>query len=424
MANNEHLRIINQGAKTWNSWKEANREITPNLRGADLREAQLSGVDLVGADCNHADLMGADLSQAYLSEAEFGHANLNDANLSFARIDGTDLTEATLRGANLNQARIIEANLSKADLREADLREVNLSGANLSDANLTGADLSGAELVDANFSRAYLRKANLNRADLSGADLTETNFSGADLSETTLYDADLSGADLSGADLTLAHVARTAFGNNDLSTVKGLKNVMHLGPSTIGVDTLYKSDGKIPEVFLRGAGIPEDFITFLPSLVGRAIEFYSSFISYSHEDEEFSQRLHSRMRSENLRVWYAPEDMRGGKKLHEEIFRAIQIHDKLLLVLSENSMKSEWVMTEIRRARKVEREESRRKLFPIRLVDFDAIQKWECFDADRGKDLAVELREYYIPDFSNWKDHDAFEAEFGKLLRALRAEQH
>jgi hypothetical protein len=127
------------------------------------------------------------------------------------------------------------------------------------------------------------------------------------------------------------------------------------------------------------------------------------------------------MLSEDLRVWYAPEDMQGGRKLREEIFSAIQIHDKLLLVLSEWSMKSEWVSTEIRRAKRVEREESRRKLFPIRLVDFESIQKWECFDADSGKDLAVELREYYIPDFSNWKDHDAFESEFGKLLRDLKA---
>jgi hypothetical protein len=78
-------------------------------------------------------------------------------------------------------------------------------------------------------------------------------------------------------------------------------------------------------------------------------------------------------------------------------------------------------MTEIRRARKIERIEKRRKLFPIRLVDFDVVQRWECFDGDSGTDLAIELREYYIPDFSNWKDHDSFEAEFGKLLRDLRA---
>jgi hypothetical protein len=55
------------------------------------------------------------------------------------------------------------------------------------------------------------------------------------------------------------------------------------------------------------------------------------------------------------------------------------------------------------------------------LVDFEAIQRWECFDADTRKDLAIEVREYYIPDFSSWKDHDAFEAELGNLLRDLRA---
>ena len=43
-------------------------------------------------------------------------------------------------------------------------------------------------------------------------------------------------------------------------------------------------------------------------------------------------------------------------------------------------------------------------------------------DADTGKDLAVELREDHIPDFSNWKNHDAFESAFNDLLRDLRAQ--
>jgi hypothetical protein len=255
------------------------------------------------------------------------------------------------------------------------------------------------------------------------ATLINVDFSDAILNGTDLVEANLSCANLGGADLSNAYIGLTTFGNNDLSLVKGLESTIPLGPITIGVDTLYKSQGKIPVEFLSVAGIPGDFITQIPSLIAgiQPIQFHSCFISYSHQDERFSQQLHSRMRDENLRVWYAPHDMKAGRKLHEEIFRAIQIHDKLLLVLSESSMRSEWVITEIRRARKVERDESRRKLFPIRLVDFESIQKWECFDADSGKDLAVELREYYIPDFSNWKDPDAFEAEFSKLLRDLRA---
>ena len=61
-------------------------------------------------------------------------------------------------------------------------------------------------------------------------------------------------------------------------------------------------------------------------------------------------------------------------------------------------------------------------LFPVRLVGFDALQDWECFDADTGKDSAREIREYFIPDFSNWKDHDSYKAAFERLLRDLRAE--
>lgn len=81
-------------------------------------------------------------------------------------------------------------------------------------------------------------------------------------------------------------------------------------------------------------------------------------------------------------------------------------------------------MTETRNARQAEVRENRRKLFPIRLVDFDAIRKWKCFDADTGKDLAVELREYFIPDFTNWEEHDSFEAGFTRLLNDLKVEHN
>ena len=37
-------------------------------------------------------------------------------------------------------------------------------------------------------------------------------------------------------------------------------------------------------------------------------------------------------------------------------------------------------------------------------------------NADRGIDSAREIREYFIPDFSNWKDHDAFEAAFARMI--------
>lgn len=107
--------------------------------------------------------------------------------------------------------------------------------------------------------------------------------------------------------------------------------------------------------------------------------------------------------------------------MHEQIDEAIRVYDRLLLILSEHSMKSSWVETEISKARKRELREGRRMLFPVRLVEFERLRDWECFDADTGKDSAREIREFFIPDFSNWKDHDSYKMAFDRLLRDLKS---
>ncbi len=156
------------------------------------------------------------------------------------------------------------------DWREAneeivpDLRVADLGGANLYGADLGGADLYGADLIGADLSRADLGVANLIEANLSRANL---------VGGTDLTGANLTGADLTGADLSGAYISGTIFGDNDLSDVKGLESVRHSGPSTIGIDTVYRSRGKIPLAFLRGAGVPDNFIEYMGSLTGKALEF-------------------------------------------------------------------------------------------------------------------------------------------------------
>jgi hypothetical protein len=310
-----------------------------------------------------------------------------------------------------------------ANLAGANLTAANLRGATLMDANLTGAHLKRAFLLDANLLGASLICVHLHSADLRNADLRYAHLGHANLSSVLLMSADLSGSNLQEANLRKAMIGLTTLGNIDLSTVTGLDTVIHHRPSTVGVDTLYMSQGKISDKFLRDAGVPEKIIDVARSIrAGPSIQWHSCFISYSTKDEEFARRLHSRMREANMRVWFAPEDLKGGEKLHEQLYEAIKIHDRLLIVLSEHSIQSEWVMAEIRKAREVEKKEKRRKLFPIRLTDFETLRDWTCFDADTGKDLAVEVREYFIPDFSNWKDHDAFESAFARLKKDLEAE--
>jgi hypothetical protein len=63
--------------------------------------------------------------------------------------------------------------------------------------------------------------------------------------------------------------------------------------------------------------------------------------------------------------------------------------------------------------------EGRQMLFPIRIVPFDVVHQWKAFDPDTGIDSAREIREYYIPDFTNWRDREKYEIILARLLKDL-----
>ncbi|MBI3915050.1 MAG: toll/interleukin-1 receptor domain-containing protein [Chloroflexi bacterium] len=358
MANAEQLALQKRGVAEWNKWRRENPTI----------EIDLSNADLVGAHLLNANLFGANLVGA----------NLEDANLIGAYLIGANLEDANLRNANFRDAYLSDANLERA---------------NLEDANLSNANLSNANLRNANFRDAYLSDAKLSNANL--------------------IDANLSNANLDGADLTNAVIGYTSFGDVDLSVAKGLESVRHAIPSSIGIDTIYKSKGNIPEIFLRGCGVPDTFITFARSLVGTAGEYYSCFMSYSSQDDDFAKRLYADLQSKGVRCWFAPEDLKTGDKFRGEIDRAIQYHDKLLLVLSASSIDSAWVETEVESAFERERKQSKTVLFPVRLDDA-VMQTSEAWAANIR-------RTRHIGDMTNWKKHDDYQNAFERLLRDLKA---
>ncbi|EJG9239661.1 pentapeptide repeat-containing protein [Listeria monocytogenes] len=90
-----------------------------DLRGANLRHADLRRADLSGANLRHADLRRADLSGANLR-----HADLRRANLSYADLNGADLNGANLSYADLSYADLNGANLSYANLNWINWRDV------------------------------------------------------------------------------------------------------------------------------------------------------------------------------------------------------------------------------------------------------------------------------------------------------------
>jgi len=352
VANPEHLAVLRQGAAIWNEWRASSPNSRPDLVEANLR----------AADLGRANLSGANLGRANLSAAKLSWVDLRDADLS-----RVTLFEADLQNADLSSAKLIEANLSRANLGGADLTAVNLFRANLS-----GIALSGADLRLANFSEANLCEADLSEARLSG----------------------------------------TIIGDVDLTRTRGLDRCDHWGPSVVDFRTLSQS-GNLPINFLRGCGLPDTLIEYLPSLTGAAIRFYSCFISYSAKDKVFAERLHADLQNEGVRCWFAPHDLPWGAKTWDTIDEAIRVREKLLLILSKASIASEWVEDEVNKAYAEERSRKKTVLFPIR-IDNEVMSTAEPW--------AVKLREQRnIGDFRQWRKPAEYKNSLERLLRDLKA---
>jgi uncharacterized protein YjbI with pentapeptide repeats len=141
MANKEHLAILRQGVDAWNRWREENPEVKPDLSGA-----KLNGADLSGANLFEAKLIRADLSEADLSEAKLARANLSKANLSEAKLTGSNLGFANLCQTELNNAVLWRADLTYAVFCGANLKDADLTQTALVETSLEGAILNGCHV--------------------------------------------------------------------------------------------------------------------------------------------------------------------------------------------------------------------------------------------------------------------------------------
>jgi hypothetical protein len=184
--------------------------------------------------------------------------------------------------------------------------------------------------------------------------------------------------------------------------------------NSIGIDTFFESGG-LPESFLRGSDVPDEFIQYAASLVGKAIEYYSCFLSHSSKDNDFARKFYKDLQGRNIRTWFAPEDLKIGDRFDLRIDESIRFHDKLVIILSANSVNSDWVETEVKSALEREQKEGKDILFPIAIDEegFTSKQPW----------AADIRRKRHIGDFRKWKSHDDYTAAFDRLVRDLKKSQ-
>lgn len=309
-----------------------------------------------------------------------------------------------------------------ARLNGADLHDVNLHRANLNGARLSKANLSGAVLIAANLALADLHDANLAGTHLDWAILYDANLSGADLHDANLAGADLSGADLSGADLTDARLLNTNFGGTKLRDAKGLAECRFWGPCTLDFRSIQRS-GIVPVPFLRGCGLPDSLIAYLPSLLSEPIQYFSCFISYSHEDTPFARRLFDTLQGRGIRCWLDEKQMLPGDDIYEQVDRGIRLWDKVVLCCSKHSLSSWWVDSEINRAFEKERilmKERGQKTLALIPLDLDG----HLLGGQWQSSKAQEVLARFVADFRGWDGkHQIFESAVEPIILALRADE-
>lgn len=365
MANQEQLDILGKGVEVWNKWRREHQEIPVDLSGVDL-----SSLDLP---------MG----------------NFSPARIPSSPINGIPVVSSV--GGSLIQVNFSLTNLQNTDFNHADLRDAQFNAAYLSGANFCYANLSGANLSH----------ANIHYTNFSWSNLASVNFTGAEIYWTTF----------SHTDLTQSNMSQTTMGWNifvtsSLKTVKGLTTVQHEAPSSLDIYTLFLSHEGVPEIFLRGAGVPQNMLAYADALLSNPFQYYSCFISHSSRNEDFAKRLYADLQNNGVRCWLALEDLKIGDHYHQRIDESIRLYDKLVLILSEHAVQSVWVEREVVAAREKEDREQRPVLFPVRLDDAvtDTTKAW----------AADVRRRWHIGDFTQWKNHDAYQQAFERLLRDLK----
>ncbi len=404
MADKHHLMILKRGVDNWNAWRRTAGE-PPDLSEAELPGADLAGVDLGGAG-------GA----AGAPAAVLAGIDLGGADLCLADLSGAELAGANLAGCDLSGADLSEADLYDADLQGADLSGANLEAADLSEAQLFEADLSQARLAQALLEAADLGSANLQLCDLEGADLRAANLRDADLRAARLISAHLGGADLTGTRLAGARLRGTLLVDLDLSHAEGLPSVEHLGPSSVGTDTLARTAAglrrdrkgpppadRLPEVeaLYRGAGLEPHLIEYYRHRCGVAPGLAPCYVVHHPGDRGFASLLHDELQARGVTCWLDPGG-RGTPAAMAARGRGV----KVVLCVTGPALASLWGREQLVSA-------TAREVLMIVDLDGRLTGGW-------GDDGAESLRELVVADFSGLESgRTTLEAEIEKIIKGL-----
>src|SRR5260221_3064351 len=127
--------------------------------------------------------------------------------------------------------------------------------------------------------------------------------------------------------------------------------------------------------------------------------YHTCVLSYATDDQAFAEKLHTDLQGKGVSCWFAPHDLTIGDKMRTLIYQAIQKKEKLLLILFEHAVTSDWVEREVELAFERERQPPETLiLFPIRIDD-----------------AVMQTNAAWAGDIRNWQDETAYQRALQRL---------
>lgn len=153
------------------------------------------------------------------------------------------------------------------------------------------------------------------------------------------------------------------------------------------------------------------------AISSRVLDFNSCFLSYCTKDESLATRLFKDLILAGVQCWKWDHNSQIGEDIWEQVERAIQEHDRTVLIISRDSLGSPYVLREIEMTLGGVKEDGSKKsetvLLPLRTDNY-VIEEWE----HQAKEKLLERE---MADARNWSEDEAvYEKVLKQITHALR----
>jgi hypothetical protein len=114
------------------------------------------------------------------------------------------------------------------------------------------------------------------------------------------------------------------------------------------------------------------------------------FISHSSTDKRFVRKLKDDLNENDIQTWFDEDELDLGDTLSDKLDSALEDSSHFLIVLSEASVKSEWVQYELEKALKQKNSNLLQKVIPVKYKSCEVPKELEKL---LYSDISKEIRE-------------------------------